>query len=504
MIKKRRLLINALVSLLQVVVNGGAYFVLYRFLYDTIGIERVGVWATVLTATSVSHLANLGLTGSTLIFVSRYVAQERPERVSLVIQTSAVSVALVLGVVLAAAYPLLARILPWIIEAGAQIPIALAILPFSVASFWLTSCAQVLLSGIDGFERVDLRNVLTMISLLLYVALAVVLVPGYGLLGLAYAQVLQASLLLVAAWVALKRLAPGLPFLPFRWRGDVFREMFSYNVQFQGMSVAQMLFEPTTRALVAKLGGLDAAGFFEMAHKMVLQIRALIITTHQAVVPTIASLSETAPDLLRDVYRKSCRLIIFLVLPSLPLLVALTPVISELYLGAYEPTFVLYACILLVAWMVNVLSGPAYFANLGTGHLRWNLLGHLITGVLNLVLGLGLGLLFGGVGVAAGFAAALIVGSLATVAAYQKEHGIPTAELVERDSLTLGLLSLLGVTLTLGLYRALDHAVSPAPLGLLMLALYLLVIGRALWVHPMRERLMAWVTTSFVARSRNA
>lgn len=501
MIKKRRLFINALASVIQVIVNGGAFFVLYRFLYDTLGVADVGVWATVLTTTSVSHLANLGLTGSTLIYVARYRAQEQPERVQAVVETSVVSIAVFMGTALALTFPLLERIVPWIINDAAKIPVALAVLPYALLSFWCTSVATVVLSALEGFERIDVRQGLTMLSALVYLGLCVLLVPHHGLLGLAYAQVAQAALLLLAGWVALKWTFRPLPLLPLRWSRPVFGEMLHYNLQFQAMSLTQMLFEPTTRALMARLGGLEAAGFFEMAHKMVLQLRALIITAHQAILPAIAGLRETAPEMLREVYRVSFRLVLFLVAAALPFLIAATPVVSELYLGAYQPTFMLYTTLLLVGWFLNILGAPAYFAYMGTGALRWNVLGHLITAVLNLALGVVLGLAFGGVGIVVAFVTALLVGSAATARAYEREQGFRLAELWQRDSFLLGLAALGGMGLLLSLYFWVLHPWPALVLVPLFAALYLTIVAWPMWRHDMRRQLVRWLRAGLGARA---
>ena len=54
MIPKRRLLINALMSVVQVIVVGVSLFVLYRFIADRIGMDRLGIFSLVLAIQNVS------------------------------------------------------------------------------------------------------------------------------------------------------------------------------------------------------------------------------------------------------------------------------------------------------------------------------------------------------------------------------------------------------------------------------------------------------------------
>lgn len=62
--QKRQVLINAIMSVVQIVLVSGVQFFLYRFLLKTIGVEQFGIWSLVLATTSVVNIANLGLLGS--------------------------------------------------------------------------------------------------------------------------------------------------------------------------------------------------------------------------------------------------------------------------------------------------------------------------------------------------------------------------------------------------------------------------------------------------------
>lgn len=493
MIEKRRLLRNALLSAAQVVVIGATFVVLYRFLRDTIGADDFGVWAVVLATTSLGSIANLGLAASAVKFVSQYLAREDHVRVRHIIQTAALSVGAILAVVLVAAYPLLRMLLGIIIQPEAQLGAALAILPYALAAFWLNAVAGVFQSCLDGFHRIDLRAYLVMGSAVTYVGLCFWMVPRGGLIALAQAQVIQMGLLLLGAWVLLLRQAPGLPWVPLRWRRDVFTEMFGYSVNFSVISLSQMLFEPTAKSLLSRFGGVVMVTDFEFAHRMVVQVRALFATAHQAVVPAIADLQEKDAARVVDLYRTSFRLVLFLVLPSLPLLVALTPVVSRLWIGSYEPYFVLFAALLFGGWFLNMFANPAYFANMGTGHLRWNVWGHLAIGALSLGLGLALGDAFGGTGVVVGYVIALLTGSFLIAWAYQRQHGIHMHELVDAPSVVLGVVSLAAGGGAFWLALRQPTLGSPWLLALLLPAGYLALTALPLWRHPIRAQVQGWL-----------
>lgn len=492
MIQKRRILVNAGMAVVQVVVNGLVAFVMYRFLYRTLGIDDIGVWAVVLSWNSINHLANLGMTGSATKYVSQYLAREDRGRVAQVIQTSVLSVAVAMGVLVLLMYPVLREVLAFFIEPATKIPAALDILPYALAAFWLAALGAIFQASIDGFQRVDIRHILTMIAGIMYLGLIVWWVPQRGLVGLAQAQLAQAGFLCVVAWLVVRRLHRGLPLLPWRWDQGMFREMFRYSISFQGTSLAQMLLDPMTKLLLAKFGGVSASGVFELAHKLVIQLRALVVTAHWALVPTIADVQERNPALIRAIYQKSFRLVQFLVVVSLPLLLGLTPLIAEIWLGEVPDLFVLFTTLIATGWFLNMYSNPAYFANVGTGELRWNVWGHLATGVTNGVVGVLLGWLFGGTGIVVAYMVAILLGSGLVMVMYQREKQIAFSEVVAWEDLYLGGAALVGLAAIAGLYVQLHATLAWLPLALLVLIAYGAAVAWFVWRHSMWHQMLGW------------
>ncbi|HUF09195.1 MAG TPA: oligosaccharide flippase family protein [Rhodothermales bacterium] len=487
MIPKRRLLVNASAGLIQVLVVGITFLIVYRFVKDELGIELFGVWALVLATVSVNNIANLGIASATVRFVPLYLARGMTPDAVRVIETSVISLAVFLGVILPIAYPLLIFVVDRVIEPHLY-PIALAILPYAVGSFWLNAVSVVLQGCVDGYQRIDLRSLLVSGAALVYLPLVFWLVKSNGLVGLAQAQLAQAALLLIATWVTLKKMEPSLPVLPYRWNYQTFKETLGYSITFQGISVTKLLFEPVTKVLLAKFAGASTLGYFEFAHRMVFQIRSLIVTAYQAVVPTIADLQERRPDLIRDIYTESLRLLMYIVGPALGFFILLSPLVSRLWIGTIVPDFVLFSGLVFVGWFLNVLSAPAYFSNAGTGRLRWNFLGHLLTGVINVVLGIVLGYYFGAIGVVAAFSIALVVGSFATAGPYHAENHIPLSPFFDQPTVAL-LLTCAGAFVAGALAFVLFGEVALVHWAVPIL--FVTASARLTWTHPQRAKLFS-------------
>jgi len=494
---KRRVLLNAIAAVGQVLVTAVILFILYRFLFRTIGIQQLGVWSVVLATTSVAQIANFGLSASVVKFVAKYLARGEERTVADVIQTSVLSIGLFIGVVLAIAYPVACLLLRQVLPSTA-LNEAFLLLPYALLSLWMTVVAGVFQAGLDGFQRIDLRSGLLTAAAIVNLLLCFALVPAHGLMGVAYARVIQTTLLLTASWLILKRRLPLLPAVPCHWNRSIFREMLGYGLNFQVISISQMLYDPVTKSLLAKFGGLEMTGFYEMASRMVLQLRALLVSANQVLVPAIADLQERNPDRIKRVYKDSYRLLFYIALPIFSAVIAFIPVISEMWIGEYKATFVLFAIMLVVGWFANTLSAPVYFSNLGSGEIRWNTIGHVVIAISNLVLGWLLGRVYGGVAVVLAWVLSLMIGSLMISIAYHYKHGISIADLIPTESSRIALASLLGVGLSLLLYFQLNNSVTLFPMVIMMLLIFTGVLIWPVLQHPMRKRSMAWIADELI------
>lgn len=481
-------------AIAQVVWLGMILIVLYRFLLGTIGVEQLGIWSLVLATTAVTRISDLGISDSVVKFVAKYVARGEQDTAGRVVQTAVVSVGAMVGVILLVAYPFTSWLLSYFIP-EASLQLGISILPYAFLSLWLTAITSVFLAGLDGRQRIDLRSWLLMAGTTLHLVLSLVLVPTHGLTGLACGQVIQAGAVLVGSWLLLRKLLTTLPVIPHKWSRVLFKEIVSYGVQVQIISMCRMAYDPITKGLLSRFGGLATVGYYEMASRMVLQFRAVVVAANQVLVPAIAELQETAPETIQLVYRDSYRLVSYSALPLYSAVAAFTPVISVLWIGQYNSEFVLFAILLALGWLLNTFSAPAYFVNLGTGELRWNMWGQVLTGALNVLFGVALGKLFGGIGVVSAWAVSLAVGGGVIILAFHRKHKLPLRTLIPKAN--YGIMLAWGAALVIAVFRytKLDRVGADlgAGSGILLLAT-LAIIAAAAWLHPMRRRVLGWVS----------
>ena len=190
----------------------------------------------------------------------------------MVIETALISLALSTGIVLAVVFlfarPVLSLFIP-----RTSLQAALSIVPYAFLSLWILILAGVFQAGLDGYQRIDSKNIIVMIGSLFYLALCSVFAVKWGLVGVAAASVVQNLWLLAATWRVLRKYTPSLPFWHYRSDLALFKEMLAYGVKFQVMSVTIMVTDPLTKAFLSRFGGLASVGYYDMCNRMVQQLR---------------------------------------------------------------------------------------------------------------------------------------------------------------------------------------------------------------------------------------
>jgi O-antigen/teichoic acid export membrane protein len=455
---------------------------MYRYLYRKLGVEQIGIWSLVLATTSIGRIGEGGLSAGAVRFVAQALGQDNPKRAADIIQTLILTVGIITGVLLLVGYPTFSWALRYVLPER-SLATAFSILPYALGSLWSLLVVGVVSGGLDGCMRMDLRSLLMGLSSLVYLGFTVMLVPRMGLRGVALAQLIQSLALLVSMWWILRRQLRDLPWIPWRWRYDILRGIFSYGANYQAITYASMLFDPIVKGVMGRFGGLSALGYFEMANKLVMQARSLIIAGIRVLVPASARLLEHDKEGVSRLFTEAHRLTFYISTVFFGIIGILLTLVNILWIGHYEVLFVEFGLVLNLGWYSNTIMGPAYFSNMGTGHLKPNLIAHLIIIFFAPILAACFGLSFSGVGVAIGVAISLILGSLYLLVSNYHHAGLSWRQHMISKGMALLFLSSLGLPVlsNLGMGQSRGPAKAALFAGVALLPLLTLA-----WINPAR------------------
>lgn len=401
---------NVFFAASQILVSGLTLFVLYKYLINTLGVELIGVWSIVMAFSAFLRAGDFGFAGSIVKFVSVATVNNDEKKRELIISTSLISVSIALGMLLAIFYPVILYTLPHFIDKK-FLGLAIELLPYSIISIWLAVLSTLVIFIFDGINRVDIRSMFLVVFNIIVVVLSISFVHFFGFIGLGYAQVLQASLQLVVAWMLVKKHISLSFILPHEWSKSIFKEIFSYSMHLQLASLMSMMLEPITKLMLGHFGSMSSVGYFDMANRLVMQIRNVIVNANQALVPMLSKAHEKAENVMSH-YKLTFKVLFFVSLVVYSLVGIFTGLISKLWIGAYEIEFVHFTYLVLLALGINTLAGAAYFTNMGTGDVKFNTISHLVMGIVNVLFGILLGYLYQDIGVVVAYGISIVIGSL--------------------------------------------------------------------------------------------
>jgi O-antigen/teichoic acid export membrane protein len=365
---------NAAFSLAQSLVVTIAFLFVYRILLSEVGPERVGVWSVMLSATALLRIGDVSGAGALARFVAIAIAHGDKRRAkSYIHTTSATSLALngFFGVAVVFLAPsILPRIFAEPLVAEGNV-----IAPFIALTMITSSLGSGVCSALDGCQRADQRAIVVAVSASLSALFAAALIPSFGLVGFAVSQVLQQALSFVLGWLALRRALPNIGWGPVGWNHATFIETLPYSAKLQAVSAANAFVEPVAKFALNATGGPGIVTFYDLASRIVIQLRALVIAGATPLVPVFAAGSARDAPRLAVVLERSTRALTLAAFATALASLLVTPPVALLVLGGWEPTVLKMNVALTLGWSLNILSAAHYLAAQGRGIVLWNFAG---------------------------------------------------------------------------------------------------------------------------------
>lgn len=374
---------NAIFNGAEALIYGLGLFFIYRNVVAELGVAMVGVWSIVLSTTAFGRLADTGIAPGMARFIARALSEGSPEKAVLYMRTGAIAVAVFMaGIILLFWWGFwLALDIPL---DGDELVLARDILPFAMISFWLIQMKVMLDACLMGVHRADLRAVSNIVGMAFQVIASLVLVKDHGLYGLAWAQAGQffIAFLLAAGFIAtIAQAAPGVRVRGwFSW--PLLKELLGFGIKLQIGTVANLMFEPACKIVLGTVAGTTVLGVFEMAHRMIYQVRGIAFMALQTTIPAFADLDNRDPQQLQRLFGKVCKTGALAGAGIMLMAVLGAPVVSWLWFGELNWMFVCISSIAAIGWSINILAAPAYFLGMADGRVMPNVLGLVLTGLL--------------------------------------------------------------------------------------------------------------------------
>lgn len=418
-----RLLINALSTVGQVITTGFTYFLLYGIWIRELGAKQLGIWSIVWTTTYFAGMANSGVPVGIVKFIAEAHVKKDMMQARSIVTMSIIITTLLNFLICTVLYLNASWLFQFLIQSPSEVATAKEIFPLALLAFWLLNLANVFMYTLDGFQVNYLRSILNIAaSITLFISAYLLIYKG--LWGIVIAHIIYTLFILLGSVFMVVRYMKTPFIFNLNFEKQLFINFFKYSIKLQIASASTLLYDPITKFLLAKYNSLDAVGFYEMANRLVTQIRSVIVTANQVMVPKIVETSINSTNNFQHLYIMMFRLLTIISTPLLFSFFFFAPFISLIWIGKIETFFVFSVYTLVVGWYLNTLSVPAYISNMGVGQLRHNIIQHLAMALLNVFLGVLGGFFFEGYGVVSAWTASLSISSGILIYLFHRKNNL--------------------------------------------------------------------------------
>ncbi len=420
---KRALFIKGGAVSIALGISAVAYLVAYAVLARGAGLAAIGLWGLIAAFFQYGRTIDFGASASVLSVVPPLL--ERNERgkaarhIDQAFALSGIAGGVAASVVGAGLYVYTRAILTPVQIDELEVDAVLAVNTFALV---LMSQGSVLHAAIDAHGRAELRSLIVLSGSVIFAILTIALAQPLSILGLAIAQLVQWLVMWVVSRILLRRLNSEWRLWPHAPRLGEMRAIARSGWRFQAAALIAAAFDPIAKAMAVSFGGLSFSGTFEVLLRIIGGGRTIFANGFQVLSPAFAQLDGPArADLLAAGLALALRIAFLFAV----IFLAWTPLVAGLVTGS-GPGPLLPVALFVVAWAINLLSAPSYFAAIGLGLGSLNLRAHLIMAVSLGLLGPVLGFAGGGTGVIAAYAAAIVAGSLYSTLAVSARYAVRT------------------------------------------------------------------------------
>ena len=395
------------------------------FIVSRIGVAGYGLFILIESIFGLFSLLDIaGISGAFVKFIAEAHAKRDHERINRLV---------VLGVSYYSAFSLIVCCLACIFHEPIlklfRIPVAdQAVADFVFYGILFSSFLQgslgVFRSVLLGMQRLDITNIISMlIGLANGIAIAVVLVLGYGLPGLIVVSVAIAFVAQVAQIGFAFHVLPSLKRMrPFLDR-ELFHETFKYGMQIQVGKISEIVTARINKFLIGRFLTIDLVGFYELGSKIAAVAQSPASQLMGAIVPAASELeAQGGREPVLKLYYRTSKYAALIAIPMTAFVCAFPAAILMFWMG--KGTFGMSALALQVLAAGTLLATIAAAGRLvarGMGFPSYEMQSCILTTVLNVIFSTVLLIRYGFVGALLGTALSSTIGAFYFLYFYHKK-----------------------------------------------------------------------------------
>jgi O-antigen/teichoic acid export membrane protein len=414
---RRRLLTGTVSNCIGKVTALGAWFVLTPFVLAELGSDAFALWVLVGAVASYGLLLEHGIGGAIIKYVAEHVARNEHQQARSIVASAVLlyagfaTVAVLAGLILAPLLPPVIGVDP------AQQPLAERLIVLTGINVALAIAFTPASAVLRGLQRYDLHNgVVAVNAIVEAAAVAVMLLVGWGLVGMMMALIAANLVTGVGSVVLVARVCPALKLGVRAASMASFRRIALFSTSLFTIEVGRRLQNRADEFIIGAFQALSGVTPYALARKLG-ELSELIAVQFVKVVLPLASELDAADQAraLRKLYVVSSRVTLAISVPVAVILGVLGGQVLTLWVGAEYGQYAPLVAVLALAHLIGTSQWPGMEILQGIARHRLIAVTSLATGVANVVLSVLLLPVLGLIGVALGTLIPIAIASFCVV-----------------------------------------------------------------------------------------
>ncbi len=405
---------NLIYSAIEFLVIALSQFAILRLVAVNLGVAEIGVWSILVSSVQMSKLVEPGAVSGSLRYVALAAGRGEKRAVEGYVSASLFMILAVYIPVLLLLYFFLGDLILSAFDDD-RLEASLYLIPYICISFFMQNVSLCFVGCINNMGFGFCKSFANVLGMVLQLVLSLCLVEKYGLLGLTISQlanyifVVFLALIIMAVYLRLN------VFRFFVFRFKLIKKILKIGVFVQGTSICWTIFEFSLRMLMARFGGMDMSGYYEVAYRFAAQVRILASYLVAPITPVFAKKYQDEKVDFKGYYSQIYSNLALFGLAASTGVVILSPLLSVIMFGEADVTFLLFVFACVLGALFHVLAMVSEQCAVSIGSPKYNLVGVLVILVAVYIFGGGFGVLFGATGVAWGALCAISIGAVTTI-----------------------------------------------------------------------------------------
>lgn len=353
-------------------------FIVYSLINKNLGKEMLGVWSLVVAATSIGQISSFGFSNSLVRYLPEMLLKNQKADITKMLGTINFSnFFFTLPILLLLYFPAVQYAAHLLNQQ--QLLIFKSVIPLSMAGLFINTLFFVYSYLLDAMQKYYLRSIVQIAGWIFFLILSVILMPEYGLKGVAVAFFIQNILQFVVIITVVYNTRTLQKIYPVNFNKKSFSHISSFGLKSQVINVLVIFFDPLVKFFITKNIGITATGNYEISNKIVMQARNLLVSTNQVIIPKIVlhKNSGTENNYFNEISTKN----IFFSVSAGMLILLFAPVAVYFFSNQYDNNLMQCIIILNLGWVCNMITSTHYYSCIGLDKMGRLVIYHMILSI---------------------------------------------------------------------------------------------------------------------------